>query len=71
MAHNALLINGRGQLDRDHRAIGKISDFKSPTHIGYVAGDAKLACGPPVASYLRHAILIRPSLIITVDELEN
>jgi hypothetical protein len=71
MAHNALLINGRGQLDRDHRAIGKISDFKSLPHIGYVAGDAKLAYGPPVTGYLRHAILIRPSLIIIVDELEN
>ena len=71
MAHNALLINGKGQLDRDHRAFGKISAFKSLPHIGYVAGDATLAYGPPVARYLRHAVLIRPSLIIIVDELES
>ncbi len=71
MAHNALLINGKGQLDRDHRAVGEISCFKSLPHIGYVAGDAKLAYGHPVTRYLRHALLIRPSLIIIVDELET
>jgi hypothetical protein len=71
MAHNALLINGKGQLDRDHLAFGELSDFKSLPHIGYATGDAKLAYGPPVTRYLRHAIFIRPSLIIIVDELES
>lgn len=71
MAHNALLINGKGQLDRDHRAFGKISDFKSLPHIGYVAGDATRAYGSPVRKYLRHAVLIRPSMIIILDELQT
>jgi hypothetical protein len=71
MVHNSFLINGRRQLDRAHRAVGEMVDFKSLPHTGYVAGDAKLAYGPPMASYLRHAILFRPSLIIIIDELES
>jgi hypothetical protein len=70
LAHNALLINGKGQLDRDHRAYGMITDFKSLPHIGYAAGDAQKAYGPPVRSYLRHVLMIRPSLLLIVDELE-
>ena len=70
MAHNALLINGKGQLDRDHRAFGEIKDFRSLPHIGYVAGDARAAYGLPVTKYLRHVLLIRPSLVIVLDELE-
>jgi hypothetical protein len=70
MAHNALLINGKGQLDRDYRAYGTIKGSKSLPHIGYVEGDAQKAYGFPVTRYRRHAVMIRPSLILIVDELE-
>jgi hypothetical protein len=70
-AHNALLINGKGQIDKDARANGRIIDFKSLPHIGYAAGEAHLAYGPTVKKYTRHALLIRPSLILIIDEVET
>jgi hypothetical protein len=69
-AHNALLFNGKGQLDKDAGANGRIIDFRSLSHIGYTAGDARKAYGPPVSGYIRHAVLIRPSLILIVDEIQ-
>lgn len=69
-AHNTILVNGKGQIDRNGNANGSICTFKSLPHIGYAAGEAAKAYGDPVKSYKRHILMIRPSLIIVVDEIE-
>ncbi|MGB2867885.1 MAG: DUF4962 domain-containing protein [Bacteroidota bacterium] len=71
LAHNAILVNGKGQLDRDQTATGKLVAFRSLPHIGYAAGEAQNSYGEPVQRYLRHVVLIRPSVILIVDELES
>ena len=69
IAHNAILINGQGQIDRDAAAHGRLVDFQSTPHIGYVAGDAQKCYGDLIDYYVRHLILIRPSVILIVDDL--
>ncbi len=70
-AHNTLLFNGMGQESKNAQANGKIIDFKSLPHIGYAAGDAQKAYGTSVKKFVRHILLIRPSLILVVDEVET
>ena len=71
VAHNALLINGEGQIDRSALASGGIADFKSTPHMGYVAGDAQRCYGDRLDYYQRHMIMIRPSVILVVDDLSG
>ncbi len=70
LAHNVILVNGKGQINRDGSKGGRIVDFRSTPHIGYVAGDARKCYGAPVERYVRHVVLIRPSVVLVVDELE-
>jgi len=70
IAHNALLINGKGQINRDGSANGRLVDFKSLPHLGYVAGEAQKCYGDLLNSYVRHVVLIRPALVLIVDDLE-
>jgi len=70
MAHNALLFNGKGQVDRSEADNGKLTAFRSLPHIGYAAGKAQNCYGPPVTRFTRHVVLIRPSLVLIVDDLE-
>ena len=69
VAHNALLINGEGQIDRDASANGRLVDFKSTPHLGYVAGDAQKCYGNGLDFYKRHVVMIRPSVILVIDDL--
>ena len=71
VAHNSLLINGQGQIDKKGQANGRLVDFKSTKNIGYALGEAKNAYGKPVETQLRHIVLIRPSLILVVDEIRT
>ncbi len=71
VAHNALLINGEGQIDRSALASGRIADFKSTAHMGYVAGDAEKCYGDRLDYYQRHVIMIRPSIILVVEDLSG
>ena len=71
VAHNTLLINGKGQIDRSASASGKLVDFKSTKHLGYVAGDAQKCYGNMVDYYERHVVMIRPSIILIVDDLSG
>jgi len=71
VAHNALLINGEGQIDRDASAHGRLVDFKSTPHLGYVAGDAQKCYGNRLDFYHRHVIMIRPSIILVIDDLSG
>lgn len=69
MAHNALLINGRGQISRDENAGGRLVGFRSTDPMGYVCGDATQCYRTGVECYRRHVVLIRPSVVLVVDDL--
>jgi len=71
LAHNALLINGEGQINRDASANGRLVDFKSTPHLGYVAGDAQKCYGNGLDFYKRHVVMIRPSVILVIDDLSG
>jgi len=71
LAHNALLINGEGQIDRDASANGRLTDFTSTPHLGYVAGDAQKCYGSLLDYYKRHVIMIRPAVILVIDVLSG
>ncbi len=70
LAHNALLIDGQGQRNRDDTAAGRLVGFRSLSHLAYVAGDASECYPEPLSKNLRHMILVRPSLLIVLDEVE-
>lgn len=69
IAHNAVLVDGRGQQNRDGLAGGKLVAFKSGPRFGYVCGDASDCFSPSMGRNLRHVLLIRPSVVCIVDEL--
>jgi hypothetical protein len=71
MAQNGILVDGKGQINRDARANGHIVAFESKRHIGYVCGDAEAAYGDHLTRFRRHIVLIRPSLVCIVDDLES
>jgi len=71
VAHNALLINDEGQIDREASANGRLVDFKSTPHLGYVAGDAQKCYGNRMDFYNRYVVMIRPSVILVIDDLSG
>ncbi len=71
VAHNALLINGEGQIDRDASAHGQLVDFQSTPHLGYVAGDAQKCYTNQLDYYVRHMLLVRPSVVLVIDDLSG
>ena len=70
IAQNAILVDGQGQINRSASANGRIVAFESKPHLGYVCGDAAAAYGERLSRFRRHVVLIRPSLICIVDDLE-
>jgi len=70
VAQNGILVDGQGQINRSAAANGRIVAFESKPHIGYVCGDAAAAYGERLSRFRRHVVLIRPSLVCIVDELE-
>lgn len=70
MAQNGILVDGQGQINRSAKANGRIVAFASKPQIGYVCGDAAAAYGGRLSRFRRHVVLIRPSLICIVDDLE-
>lgn len=70
LAHNCLLIDDRGQVNQDGRFAGRLTGFTSLPHVAHVSGEAAASYGQPVERYTRHVVLIRPSLIVVVDDLE-
>jgi len=71
MAQNGILVDGKGQINRNARANGHIVAFESKPHIAYVCGDAEAAYGDRLTRFRRHVVLIRPSLVCIVDDLES
>ncbi len=69
LAHNAILVDGQGQVRSGANHGGRLTDFQSTPHWGYVCGDAKDAYGGRLTRARRHAILVRPCLVAIVDDL--
>jgi len=70
LAQNAILVNGKGQLRGGAPNSGEIVDFESLQQVGYVCGEAEQAYGEMLIGWRRHVILLRPSLICIIDDLE-
>jgi len=70
VAQNSILVDGHGQINRRDDANGRIVGFESRPHFGYVAGDAAAAYGPRLKRFTRHVLLVRPSVVCIVDDLE-
>ncbi|MBA7716820.1 hypothetical protein ES703_125901 [subsurface metagenome] len=52
------------------KANGVLTKFETMPHIGYAAGEAQNCYGKPVTRYVRHIVLVRPWLVLVVDDLE-
>ena len=69
VAHNTILVDGKGQIDKNSKANGRIFDFSTSANIGYVAGEAH-SVYEGVKRFDRHIVMIKPSVIIIVDDIE-
>jgi hypothetical protein len=68
ISHNCVLIDGQGAINRDGNRGGEIVAFASSEAFGYVCGEAENAYGELLASWRRHLVLIRPSVLILIDQ---
>jgi hypothetical protein len=69
-AQNAILVNGQGQVRAGSGHGGRIAAFESTKHLGYVCGDATAAYGTLLKVGRRHVLLVRPDVVVIVDDLE-
>jgi hypothetical protein len=67
-AQNAILVDGEGQVIRDHRARGEIVDFEHAGALSYVCGDATEAYQGRLDAWRRHLFFVRPGLLVIVDD---
>jgi hypothetical protein len=69
-AQNAILVNGEGQKRGGAPYDGEIVDFESLEEVAYVCGDATPAYAGKLNKWRRHVLLLRPSVICIIDDLE-
>jgi hypothetical protein len=69
VAHNAVLVNGEGQIKHSPAPHGRITRFELTPQWDYVAGDATGAYGARLDRYVRHVAFVKPHLIVLYDEL--
>lgn len=69
ISHNCILVNGQGAINRDGNRGGEIIDFFTQDQYGYVCGEAENAYGDLMTKSRRHMLLIRPSVLVVVDDL--
>ena len=70
ISHNCVLVNGEGAINGDGNRGGEIVGFKTTDAFAYVSGEAENAYGDKLKKYRRHMLMIRPSILLLVDELE-
>lgn len=68
-AHNAVLVDGEGQIPHSATATGGISSFQFNAGWDYVEGDALSAYGGKLTRARRKIIFVKPDLIVICDEL--
>jgi hypothetical protein len=69
VSHNCILVDGQGAINRDGSRGGEIVDFRSGQSFGYVCGEAENAYGDLLRRWRRHLLLIRPSVLVLVDDI--
>jgi hypothetical protein len=69
ISHNCVLVDGKGAINRDGNRGGEIAGFHSGPLLGYVCGEAQNAYGDLLKRWKRHLLLVRPSVLILVDDL--
>lgn len=69
VAHNAVLVNGEGQVKHTPAPHGRISDFSLTAGCDYLVGDAADAYGGRLQRYRRHVVFAKPDLIVLYDDL--
>lgn len=73
-AHNAILVNGEGQLPpplrarKDPPAPGQISDFKLSAGYDYVVADATEAYGGKLKRCERRVVFVKPDVVVLCDD---
>lgn len=68
-ANNCILVNGEGQQIRVPKG-GRITGFEEAKSFTYVSGDATDAYAGKLNRWIRHIILLRPGIILLLDEIE-
>jgi hypothetical protein len=70
-AHNAVLVDGRGQKPRSADPFGRIVAAELGEGLDYVAGDAALAYEGLLTRARRYVIFVKPDVIAIADELAS
>jgi hypothetical protein len=68
-AHNAVLVNGEGQVPHSALSRGAIVDFDSSPDLDYVVGSAVEAYGGRLERARRSIAFVKPDLIVIFDDL--
>lgn len=68
-AHNAVLVNGEGQIKHSPAPHGRIVESKLTPQFDYIRGDATDAYGKRLKRYHRHVAFLKPDLIVVYDDL--
>lgn len=68
-AHNAVLVNGEGQIPYSAAATGRIGDFQLTPKWDYVEGDALAAYAGKLTRARRKIVFVKPDLIVVCDDL--
>lgn len=69
VSKNGILVGGKGQIVRSSAAKGRLADFQTTGRIALATGDAQQAYGERLERFLRHVVVIKPSLILIADDL--
>lgn len=72
VAHNAVLVNGEGQIKHTAAPHGRIIDSRLTPEYDYVAGEAAAAYGGRLERYLRHILFVKSGqpFIVIYDDLQ-
>lgn len=68
-AHNAVLVDGQGQIPHSATATGRISNFQLTADWDYIEGDALSAYGGRLTRARRKIAFVKPDLIVICDDL--
>ncbi len=69
VAHNAVLVDGEGQIPHSATSMGRIVDSKLTSEWDYVEGDALAAYGGKLTRARRKIAFVKPDLIVICDDL--
>ncbi|MCW5553693.1 MAG: DUF4962 domain-containing protein [Verrucomicrobiae bacterium] len=69
VAHNAVLVDGEGQIPHSATSMGRIVDSKLTPEWDYVEGDALAAYGGKLTRARRKIAFVKPDLIVICDDL--